>query len=128
VQGVALTAACSDQPLQLSTNWGTFVGIWRGEATVAVGDEVHVELDVERDYNFLEFEQISAESDRFEVLSADATTIIGRLEEIDSHGVLTLHVGGTFVRFDLDGQLSVAMTGIALRVVVDDLQLYPTNI
>jgi hypothetical protein len=128
MQCVVHTAASNGELLHLGSANGTLVGVWRGNSPVAVGEEVHVELDVEKTYEALSFEHTSGGLDRFEVLSKNAVAIIGRVEDVDAQGVLVLRGGGTFVSFDVEGQLPVNLRGAVVRVVVDDLQIYPTNL
>jgi hypothetical protein len=128
MRGIALADADNGAQLVFRTGSGILVGRWRGDAAVAANDEFSIELDVERDYNILEFEKISGDPDRFESLPGGSTVVFGRVDEIDFQGVLALRVGGGFLSFDTEGEIPLGLESAAVRVVVDDLQLYPTGI
>jgi hypothetical protein len=60
--------------------------------------------------------------------SENLTLTCGVVTYIDFQDVLTLDVGGSTVRFDLDGEVPLGLEGNTVQVLTDDLEIYPTEV
>ncbi|MGW6275925.1 hypothetical protein [Kribbella sp. NPDC055071] len=93
-----------------------------------VDKTVDVEIDVHRSYDARSFEKVAECSRGFSVESETLTVVCGIVTEVDFQDVLTLAVGESSLRFDVEGDVPMGIEGATVRVVVDDLEIYPTGV
>jgi hypothetical protein len=95
---------------------------------LVAGKSVDVELDVRGAYLADRFERTVRCASGFTVESESLTLICGVVSEIDFQDVLEMNVGGCLLSFDVEGNVPLGLEGAVVRILVDELEIYPTGI
>lgn len=126
--GKVVGAVSTGDLVVMETAFGRLVGRWRGRRAITAGQPVDVEIDVRQSYAVDRFEVVVDGARGLTVDSENSTLICGVVTDIDFQDVLTLDIGGSSLRFDLEGEVPLGLEGNTVLVLTDDLEIYPTEV
>jgi hypothetical protein len=121
-----LAAAAPGDRTTIHTAHGELTGSWRGRDPVPAGAEIDVELSTTRTYDWAEIHP-APDGPGFRIADDDQVEIRGEVVDYDESDVLTLRAGDTLLLVDTEGRAPLGITGTTVKIVLDDLQIYPTN-
>jgi hypothetical protein len=122
-----LAASVPGESTRVRTAHGDLTGSWKGRDPVEAGAEVDVELSTSRPYHWTEIRRVPDGAAGFRITDDGHVEVIGEVVDYDQYDVITLRAGGALLLIDTEGDAPLGITGTTVRVIVDDLRIYPTN-